>query len=154
MEKVPGPGAYTPEVVNISKSIKFPQSNKESSYINSSNPAPGPGKYDVNESFFKNNYSVNKLNFKYILTFYKIVMKPPLEKSLAYQVKPENNPGPAHYDPNYDFLMGKGSYGHFTKFERFLSQKKLKTNEKGDIIGPGKYYREDKRIGPKYRFIF
>jgi len=87
LEKVPGPGAYTPEVVNISKSIKFPQSNKESSYINSSNPAPGPGKYDVNESFFKNNYSVNKLNFKYILTFYKIVMKPPLEKSLAYQVK-------------------------------------------------------------------
>ena len=58
-EKIPGPGAYTPEVYKISKCTKFQKSdNKESSYIQYSTQTPGPGNYVINDSFFKNNYSV------------------------------------------------------------------------------------------------
>lgn len=65
-ENIPGPGAYTPEVYKISKYAKFPKSdNKESSYIQYSTQTPGPGKYIINESFFKNNYSV-KMNFFFL----------------------------------------------------------------------------------------
>lgn len=82
-------------------------------------------------------------------------MKPPLEKSLSYKVRSDKTPGPAHYDPNFDFLLQKGTQKgiSFSKFERPSNQRKSLRNEKSDSNTTGSFYNiEDKKSGPFYRF--
>ena len=84
-------------------------------------------------------------------------MKPPLEKSLSYKVKSDKTPGPAHYDPNFDFLLQKGTQKgvSFSKFERLSNQRKSLMNEKSDSNTTGSFYNiDEKKSGPFYRFPF
>lgn len=80
------------------------------------------------------------------------MIKPPLEKSQSIQPKQEKQPGPADYQPNYEFLLQKGSNGRkFARVERFGAETKNKRDEKSDLASIGKYYIEEKGLGPYYR---
>lgn len=57
-QKIPGPGAYKPQLYEITKGSKFTKSIKDSSYITASNEVPGPGKYDIYEKLSKSGLNV------------------------------------------------------------------------------------------------
>lgn len=63
-EKVPGPGAYTPEIHPFIKGKTFSKAVKKPAYIDSRVDSPGPGNYKIQESLFKSNSSVNFIGFR------------------------------------------------------------------------------------------